>query len=188
MKLHNPPKPRDFWNSPIDDYEILSSESCKLIFDESKIYFEETIQESEELTQRSLRFLVLLLPGFAAVAAFCISHQEKLKPLDSFDFMLLIGILGSIANCLYNLFRLISPKEGHYRGSKPEHIMRPEIFKLNNISIVEKALFVSEIERIQIKIERMEYLNSKRIYSYKEVIYSFNILIGIGIVLLCRSI
>ena len=54
MKLQIPPDPRREWNSPITEYDLLNEESCKLLLDQSKIYLNETIEESEELTQRSV--------------------------------------------------------------------------------------------------------------------------------------
>lgn len=188
MRLQIPKQPRIQWNSPINDYDILTDDSCKLIFEQSKSYFEETIEESEELTQRSTRMLFLFLPAIAAVIGYCISHEEKLKPLDNFGIMLILSITGCAVNCAMNLFKLISPKKGHYRGGKPEEIMRKEIFQLRHTLHVQKALYISEIERYQVKIEQMEYWNYKRILLYSEVIYSFNTMLFIGIILLIRSI
>lgn len=188
MKLHKPQKPGTKWNSPINDYAILTLESCKLIFEQSKAYFDETIQESEELTQRSARMLFLLLPAVAAVVAFCFANQTKLRSLNNFRLMLILVSVGSFVNCIYNLFKLISPKNMHYRGSQPKEVMRKEIFKLGNSNEVEKALYVSEIERYQIKIEQMEFWNYERIRLYTAVVYSFNAMMIIGIFLLILSI
>ncbi|HEY0067294.1 MAG TPA: hypothetical protein VGB46_08025 [Flavisolibacter sp.] len=188
MRLHIPVEPRIKWDSPISDYDILTLEACKLIFDQSRTYFEETIQESEELTQRSMRMLFLFLPAIAAIIGYCISYREKFQPLQSFDFMLIIAVSGGVSNCVFNLFKLISPKEGYYRGSKPQEVMRPELFRIGRPEKVEKALYISEIERYQIKIEQMEIINYKRIFLYQEVIYSFNAVVFVGILLLIRSI
>lgn len=188
MRLVKPKVPRQQWNSPIIDYDVLSNESCKLLFEQSKLYFHETIEESEELTQRSTRMLFLLLPAIAAVVGFCISNQEKFKPFRAFDIFLIIGIAGCLTDCIYHLFKLISPKNMHYRGTKPEEMMRPEIFKLTEPSQVEKALFISEVERYQVKIEQMEFLNFARMKMYAEVVYAFNIMIVLGIIMLIRTI
>lgn len=55
--------------------------------------------------------------------------------------MLILVSVGSFVNCIYNLFKLISPKNMHYRGSQPKEVMRKEIFKLGNSNEVEKALY-----------------------------------------------
>lgn len=135
-----------------------------------------------------MRMLFLFLPAIAAFIGYCISNREKFDILQSFDLMLIIAISGGISNCVFNLFKLISPKEGYYRGSKPQEVMRPEIFRVGRPEKVEKALYISEIERYQIKIEQMEIINHGRIFLYQEVIYSFNIVVFIGILLLIRSI
>ena len=158
------------------------------MFEQSKLYFEETVEESEELTQRGIRTLFLLLPAVAAVIGFCVSNQDKLKPLQKFGTILLIIIALCLIFCIYNLFRLIRPKTIHYRGSKPEDMIRIEIFKLKEPVQIQKALYVSEIERYQIKIEQMEATNFERIRIYRYVVYSFNALAAIGILLLFRSI
>jgi hypothetical protein len=163
MKLNTPPQPRDQWNSPIPNYNVLTAEACKFIFEQSKAYFEETVLESEELTQRSARMLFLLLPGIAAVLAFTISNQDKLQPINNFRLMLLLSAVAAVENCVYNLFKLKSPKKIHYRGSKPEDIMRKEIVTIKDINQVEKALIISEIETYQVKSEQMEYWNYERI-------------------------
>lgn len=188
MSSKNQPTPREQWNSPIGDYDMLTDESCKLLFEQSKLYFEETVQESEELTQRGIRTLFLLLPAVAAVIGFCISNREKLKPVREFGVVLLITMALFLIFCLYHLFALIRPKTIHYRGSKPEEMMRPEIFSLKESVQIQKALYVSEIERYQVKIEQMEATNNKRIKTYSYVVYSFNAMAAIGIVLLTRSI
>lgn len=180
--------PREQWNSPVSDYNMVSVEACRLIFDQAKIYFEETIVESEELTQRSIRILLLFLPSIITVIGFCISNQEKLKSLRQLDIFLLILSAGCAINCLSNLFKLINPKKGHYRGGKPEEIMRPEIFGTGDTENIEKALYISEIERCQIKIEQMEECNLRRVVFYTRLIYSFNIMLLIGILLLLRAI
>jgi len=102
--------------------------------------------------------------------------------------MLILLSVGAFVNCIYNLFKLISPKNMHYRGSKPIEAMRAEIFKLGKPSEVEKALYVSEIERYQVKIEQMEFWNYERIQLYTGVVYSFNAMMAIGILLLILSI
>jgi len=188
MRLHIPPKPRDQWNSPITDYDILTEESCKLLLEQSKNYLDETIQESEELTQRSTRMIFLLLPAVAAIIGFIILHREKFKPVDSINFLLIVGACICLINCIWDLFILFSPKNIHYRGAKPEEMMRPEIFQLRNEKQVEKAIYVSEIERTQIKIEQMEFWNYDRIITYSNFITAFLIMMGAGIVLLVRSI
>lgn len=188
MRKQRPPQPRKEWASPIGDYHLLSDESCKLLMEQAKSYFEETIKESEELTQRSANMLFLLLPGIAAVVGYCISNQEKLRVLQNLDVFLIIVSIICLGFCLYNLFALISPKEIHYRGAKPEEAIRPEIFALGNPAEVEKALFVSELERYQIKIENMEFWNYERIFLYRDVVISFNMLLIFGIALLARAI
>lgn len=135
------------WDSPISDYDIFTEESCKFLFEQSKFYFEETIQESEELTQRGLRTLFLLLPAIAALVGFCISNQEKLKPIRTPDLWLLALAASSLLICIFNLFELIRSKTVHYRGTKPKELMRPEIFKLKDPIQIQKALYISETER-----------------------------------------
>lgn len=188
MRLHVPPQPREQWNSPLTDYDLLTEDACKLLLDHSKVYLNETIEESEELTQRSTKMLFLLLPAIAAIIGFVILNKDKFRRFNDIDFLLIIGIGVCLFNCILELFKLFSPKNIHYRGAKPEEMMRPEIFNLNNPTKVEKAIYVSEIERIQIKIEQMESWNYDRILTYSNVIQSFLIMTGLGIVLLACSI
>ncbi|MEO5562384.1 MAG: hypothetical protein ABIR18_03090 [Chitinophagaceae bacterium] len=188
MRLNIPKEPRAQWNSPVPDYNILTEGTCKLLFEQAQAYFYETIKESEALVQRSTTMLFLLLPAIATVIGYCISNQDKFKLLDNFDAMLILGAAGCISNCVFNLFRLISRQNIHYRGAQPEEMMRPDIFQLRDINQVERALFISEIERVQIKIEHMEFWNHERIFLYTDVVYSFYAMIGIGVVLLLRSI
>jgi hypothetical protein len=188
VRLNIPKEPRTQWNCPVPDYNILTEGTCKLLFEQAQAYFYETIRESEELTQRSTRMLFLLLPAVPAIVGYSISNQDKLKPLNNFDVMLILSSVGCLANCVFNLFKLISPKHIHYRGAQPEEMMRSEIFQLRDIKQVEKALFISEIERIQIKIEHMEFWNHERILLYTDVVYSFYAMMGIGVLLLLRSI
>jgi hypothetical protein len=186
MRLFKPPVPRKQWNSPIPDYDLLSTETCNLLFNQSKDFFEETVSESEELTKRSTRMLFLFIPAVAAVIAYFINNRDKFKQLN--NFRLLIAACGCVVYCLYNLIVLIGPKNIHYKGNKPEQMMRKEIFQLGDINQVEKALYISEIETYQIKIEQMEFWNYERIDIYVEFIYSFLIMVGIGIALLILSI
>lgn len=181
MKQQNEIKGRQQWNSPLEDYNLISEDSCKFLFEQAKLYFEETVEESEQLTERGIRILFLLLPAVAAIIAFWFSNQSKLKPLQGWSYVILLCSVLSIVFCLYNLFRLISPKTVHYRGTKPEDMMRPEIFKLKEPVQIEKALYISEIEQMEIR-------NSQRITIYRRIVYSFNLMMGSGIALLLRSI
>src|SRR5438046_1375758 len=143
MKLQVPPTPRDRWNSPLTDYDLLNEESCKLLFDQSKIYLNETIEESEELTQRSARMVFLLLPAIGAIIGFIISNEEKFKRFNQFNLFLLLCAGVCLFNCIWLLISLFSAKNIHYRGAKPEEMMRPEIFALNDGNEIEKAIYVS---------------------------------------------
>lgn len=187
MKRQRPFISRNHWDSPIRGYSQLTSDACKLIFEQPKTYFEETVQESEELTQRSQRMLFLLLPAIAAVVAYCVSSKDKFKPLDSIGLLLLLMSIGAAVYCGFNLFMLISPKNMHYRGSKPEDVMRSEIFAITDPKVVEKALYISEIERCQIKIEQIEQWNRERIHLYINVIISFNIALTMGTILFVKA-
>jgi len=157
MRLQTPAEPRDRWNSPIADYDILTTEVCKVLFEESKKYLEETIEESEEITNKAMRMLFLFLPAIAAVIGFIIIHKENFSRIDDLNIFLIIGLSVCAFCIILDLFNLMSPKYMHYRGAKPVDMMRQEIFQLRNPLQVEKAIYVSEIERIQIKIEQMEY-------------------------------
>jgi hypothetical protein len=66
--------------------------------------------------------------------------------------------------------------------------MRPEIFGAREAENIEKAVYISEIERRQIKIEQMEECNLQRVIFYTRSVYSFNIMLFIGIILLLRAI
>ncbi|MDQ3847022.1 MAG: hypothetical protein M3342_23855, partial [Bacteroidota bacterium] len=173
---------------PIPDYDILTEDACKFILEQSKAYFEETVTESEQLTQRSSQMLFLLIPGIAAVLGFCVSNQEKLNHVNNFGFVLILADVGALAICIMNLFKLIGAKNMHYRGSKPKEVMRNEIFTLRDIKQVEKDLYVSEIERYQYEIEQMEYWNYERILIYLETVKAFYAFVVIGIVLFILSI
>jgi hypothetical protein len=188
MRFNKPREPREQWDSPIQDYDILNIDTCKIIFNQSKDYFEETVTESEELTQRSTRMLFLIIPGVAAVVGYIISNKEKFVSFNNFRLMLLIGITTCLTNCVYNLITLIGPKKMHYRGSKPEDIMREQIFHLKNDVQIEKATYVSEIEAYEVKIEQMEFWNYERIILYLDFVYAFVVMVIIGIILLVLSI
>lgn len=187
MRKTKPAEPRKVWSSPVADYDHVTVDACKFIFEQSRQYLEETITESTELTNKSSRMLFLLLPAIVGVIGYVIIHDEKFRQLSNFCLLLLLLLGGTFVNSLYYLFKLISPKEAHYRGVKPEDVMRPEIFQLRNYAI-EKALYISEIERCQIKIEEMEYWNFQRIQMYIEVVISFCIGLAIGTILLILSI
>jgi len=188
MRRQIPAQPREVWDSPIQNYNLLSSVACTLLLDEARKYLDEAVEESEELTARSTRMLFLLLPAVAAVVGYCISNADKLHKLKNFDIFLLSVCIILLAFCLYCLFTLISPKNIHYRGAKPEDMMRPELLSLPNADEIEKALFVGELERYQIKIEQMEFWNYERIFLYRDVVVSFNIMLAFGFLLLYRVI
>jgi hypothetical protein len=188
MREHIPSSPRKQWNSPLADYDIISRDSCRLLFEQAKAYLDETIEESEELTQRSSRMLFLLLPAAGAIVGFIISNRERVKAPTQFDLLLILGVGICLFSCLMGLIKLFGVKNIHYRGAKPEEMMRPEIFKLKNMNQIEKALYISEIERMQVKIEQMDQWNYERILNYLNVVKTFLLMMAIGTVLLVRSI
>lgn len=174
MRLPEPNNLQATWNSPVKDYEQLTDNALKFVFAETRAYFEETLKESEELTQRSAKMLFLVLPAISAVVAFCFTHRAELRPISTFRFMLVLATAGALVNCMCFLFKLMNAKFIHYRGNRPKEILRPEIFDFRSPLRIEKALMISEIEHYQVKIERMEVWNLERVIFYKKAIYSFN--------------
>jgi|GEM_PF-6514694 len=188
MRRQTPTQPREVWDSPIQNYDLLSGAACTLLLDEARKYLDETIEESEQLTAHGTRMIFLLLPAIAAVAGYCISNAEKFHTLRNPDIFLLLTGSVLLVFCLYCLFKLISPRKIHYRGAKPEDMMRPELLSLSDADKIEKALVVGELERYQIKIEQMEFWNYERIFLYQHMLISFNIMLLSGILLLYRVI
>ena len=83
MKNQKPKLPRDRWESPISNYTNLNTDSCKLIFEQSKDYFEETVAETEELTERSSKMLFLFIAGVCAVIAYVATNYQKFNEIKS---------------------------------------------------------------------------------------------------------
>jgi hypothetical protein len=84
--------------------------------------------------------------------------------------------------------KLIGKKNIHYRGTLPEEMIRKELLNQKNVDEIEKAFFISEVERLQIKIEQMAYWNYKRIVLYEETIISLASFLAISILTLLLSI
>ena len=132
--------------------------------------------------------LFLFIPGVFAVIAYVATNYQKFKQINSFRLLLLISCVITASNVVGRLLQLMGTKNIHYRGSKPESIMRKEIMEIPDSSDLLKALYISEIEYFQVKIEQNEFCNWNKKKLYKEVIGSFILFVCIGILLFIMSI
>ncbi len=159
------------WNSDLDDYNQLSLEAYKLIFEQAKERFGQSIAESETITKRSYILLSLYVATLSALVGFYFTKPEA----EAVSKGVLIIVLSSLAICLsiYSfimLFQLIAPRAVVLPGSPPAEILYKEAFQNDDSTATENIVYYNEICRYQSRIEYMKEYNEIRIRRFNYVL------------------
>lgn len=164
-------KGQKWWDIELGAYEIF----LKAV----KARFEDTISESESLTNKSLQMLALapLLGGL-------IISKISNSGLNGCIVYAGIGIAIVLLGALYNL---IAPKDVFRRGVGAESLVPPNLVRDGHNGIQTLYAYYSAITTIAQNTNKMEALNGKRMPSYKVALACTIILLGLAAYLLTKS-
>lgn len=157
-----------------EDWNKISINTYKEIYEEARKRHDDLMNESQFVTDRSIK-LTLLLFGLAAWASSLFAKNH--------DSYLLIIISGLYFLCLFwMLLKLLFPKPVTLRGTSPYIIFGNEslIDKNDSDEEREKTFFYYQIDRYAKRIEKMKIINEERAKKYKlALIASFFLVIGV---------
>lgn len=153
----------------IEKWHEFDKDSCELIYKEAKEYFEETKSESEELTKRGLHFSYAL----AGVVSFSFGFifKDSIK-IDNKDVLFIVFSFIPYLICAYNCYKLLSVKNGRYRGISPEQWQYEIITSDDNKGYVYQTTFLSAMDIMYANIVAVKSSNTKRQGKYKTALIS----------------
>lgn len=164
------------WLPKIENLNIFSEESYKLICKEAKEKFEETISHSEDITSKSIK----LISALVLTAPFIIGLN--LKNICCLYFIISLALAYIID--FYILVKLLFPKSIITRGFDPKDIfdipLQDGKYEDNDKIL---ALYYGIIVKLQDGITYNRNQNSKRVILYKNalIISALIFIVGVSI-------
>lgn len=151
------------WESPINDWELIDTESYKLILSEADKTLKDISDDSEKTSTRAYGIITILIIVFGAVITGmlkCFSSQETIT--------LALGFLAEaivITGVFYTLYEVIKPRTFYRIGTEPKDLLISRYFERTDYDDTDKLrrLYLHAIEQYQDKITLNEEINKTRI-------------------------
>ena len=126
------------WEIDVEDYENLSLEVLVKILSEGEKYFDSLVDAHNSLTNKSFTMLSILITILAVLISFILNKIGQPLSVNSKVIVGLVFILLIVSSfCIYQLLRIIYPKEMMYKGDLPKPINYNNLIKIDK----EKQLF-----------------------------------------------
>lgn len=152
-------KDNQAWENILEGWDSFPIEAYELALSESKENFEELATDSENITDKSIRILIL---SISSSIGFTIYLLESSQNIGYYLFipLLLFGVI-----CIQSI-KLMFPKQIIPRGTKPEHIMLNIYDNYDNEKSKLNALYYNTIRQYNKAINDFEELLRSRHDSY----------------------
>jgi len=157
------------------DYKIdneykkrITIDEAKFIFSQAEKSFNDTIETSKKIFDRSSSVLTLVSGIIVGLVAYGIGRYEK---NEHFDELLLTSIIATIYYLAIGylfVFPNIKPKEYNLPGTQPKRYFNDEFFNANPPQGREVLPYLIEIKNLQDGIDENVDVNKKRWASYKK--------------------
>jgi hypothetical protein len=175
------------WAAESNTWIKVSVESYQFVLEQAKERLEEAINESRAITTSGMKILLIYVTVLPGLAGYIFSDQRRFN-LD-FITIIVVSVIAIFATYIFTLLiSLIAPGRLFSKGSQPKDIFKEEIFIDHDSQTAFKNLLFNEIERIQLKIERIQTNNKKRINQYKSVLQASLILVALLVFALVKRI
>lgn len=176
------------WQSDIADWEKISADSYRFVIEQANERLNEVIEESQAITKRGMTILLSHGTALSGVMGYLFSEKSKINHERGWG-ILVICIMSLLSIWAFSLLiRLIYPKVSFNRGSPPKEIFFKDVFDGLTEEEGLRSIMFDEVVRMQIKIERMEKENNKRIRPYKMALNISLIFIAFAIFMIVKTI
>lgn len=152
----------------------VNKEAYKIIVTEAKEKMEDTLSESESITNKSIKMITALVVMFGFYIGFFV--QNHLKFDSSIPFLLPFFIIGC------GIIYLIFPKKIRGRGFEPKELIPKELDAEEDKEYQEEILYYALIEKLQ---EDIDFMNNKNMHRAR--IYLF-CMIGMLVLFIACSV
>lgn len=136
----------------------VNRESYKIIYAEAKEKLEDTLSESESITNKSIKMIAALVAMFSFYVGFFIQNHIAI----GYNAVFLLPFLVIVCMVLY----LIFPKEIKGRGFRPKEFLPEKLDEEEDKNYQLELLYYSGIVKLQEDIEFMEDKNAARAKIY----------------------
>jgi len=172
--MPNKPEYHKKWTSKINNWETISIDEYKFIFDQAKERFEDVISENESITNKAISIATAVVAftgfyiGIAIQNHFFVQHRGFIYTC----------IVASIINLLL-VGALIFPRNAMNRGLSPEISTNDDFDNDEDLGYYHQKLYYNAIGVLQDNIDVTINANNQRITLYKVVLFAFATLIGL---------
>ncbi|TSJ43721.1 hypothetical protein FO440_05895 [Mucilaginibacter corticis] len=168
------------WQFDVKYKQKLETEEAKLIIEGAETAFNDSIETSVRILERTTSLLQLVAGVLVGLVAYAIGDWEKTA---SFDAILVTAIAGITYYFLLGIFFIypnIRPMEYVLPGTQPKKVINDTVFDLPKDNRL-KLLYITRITNLQAGITENRAKNDKRWKIYKQ---SLNLLFYSPIVLI----
>jgi pilus assembly protein TadC len=153
------------------DYEYkkkLTLEDSKFIFEQAEKSFNDTIETSKKILERSSTLLTLVSGLLVTLVAYSIKKWEA-NQFDNLLFTAIFTIVYFFILGVFFIFPNIKPKEYTLPGTQPKKYFVDELFNVTPPTAGRiLLLYIIEIKNLQQGIEENRLINEKRWTYYKK--------------------
>lgn len=175
------------WKHDATYWKNISVESYQFVIEQAKERLDEMINESRVITSSGMKVLLVYITALPGLAGYIYSEHKNFDR--DFITIFVVGLIAIFAIYIFTiLISLIAPARIFFKGSKPQDIFKEETFIKYDPQTGFKNLLLTEIVRIQNKIERIQTNNKKRINQYKSVLRVLLILVAVLVFALVKKI
>ncbi len=172
------------WRHGLKDWEKVSKDSYKFVFDQSEKRLKEILDEGKNITTRSYGLIGIIAPLLTASLGVIIKKYLN-DNLNQLLFMICVIDSLILLVSLYLLLQLIKVRHVWYAGTEPDKIFLPRYMEIPGLNEDEqlKYLYLSEIEQNQHRISSNRNANNNRIGIFRYCLYTavFSLIIFLGL-------
>jgi len=162
------PLPPDDWSIPPDYKAKLTLEDSKFIFEQASKAFDDTIETSKKILDRSTTLLTLISGVLIALVTYCVKKWDTAATFDSLLIAAILAVIYFFWVGVFFVFPNIKPNDYTLPGTQPKKYFVDKLFNVNPPSKGRILfLYIIEIKNLQQGITYNRTVNEKRWRYYK---------------------
>lgn len=161
------------WRTDVQEWTKINKDLINFYLNQAESELKSSLDVHDKITQRAFTILTILIPVLSISFGYLI-HQISGHNTDKFILVIAIAALFAAMVALFNLIRLIFPRQWMVMGRQPKEIFISAVID-NNKELTPEQLHIGivmrEIEDIQYKIDYNWEHNETRLKTLKRVIW-----------------
>lgn len=158
------------WEIKLEYKKKLQLEDAKFIFEQAEKSFDDSIETSKKILERSFSLLTLLSGVLIGLVAYSIDKWDKTHLIDDMMVTTIFAILYYLTIGLWLIFPNIRPTQYVLPGTQPKRYFNDQLFNANPPQGRLALLYMIEIKNLQEGITENEKVNVRRWSLYKKAL------------------